>query len=360
VNTSHAHLVLPAQQSTYQKFAHHTPEIRAAALTGFIEVCYFVGLDPFELLREANISTSFLNDAENRHAALPVVQMIERAAARSGCESFGLLMAECRSFASLGPLSLLLQHLATIDDVLDALNEYHRLMNDVVSLECIRGDDSSAFCWVFAHGFERPQIIDLTVAVGYRIMSEALGGSWVPETVHLRRPQPSDPSVFELFFSAPIEFGSKFSGYSCATGSLRAPVPSAQPTMAEHARRLLELLPSKGEYSPVSDATRRAIALLLPNGTTKLSAVAANLGMSGRTLQRRLALESTSFEFLLNLTRKDLAERFLLSSAQPMAFIADMLGYSTTAAFSRWFAAEYGMPPSSWRRTSPSTASATA
>lgn len=358
VNTTHAHLVLPPQQSTYEKFAPHTHEVRAAALTGFIEVCYFVGLDPFELLREANISTNFLNDPENRHAALPVVQMIERAAGRSGCESFGLLMAECRSFASLGPLSLLLQHLATIDDVLNALNEYPRLMNDVVSLECIRGDDLSAFCWVFAHGFEQPQIIDLTVAIGYRIMSEALGGSWVPETVHLRRPQPHDPSVFELFFSAPIEFGSKFSGYSCATGSLRAPVLTAQPMMAEHARRLLELLPSKGEYSPVSDATRRAISLLLPKGATKLSAVAANLGMSGRTLQRRLALEATSFEYLLNLTRKDLAERFLLSSAQPMSFIAEMLGYSTTAAFSRWFASEFGTPPSSWRKNNPAIACA--
>ena len=35
-------------------------EVRAAALTGFIEVCYFVGLDPFQLLREAKISARFL------------------------------------------------------------------------------------------------------------------------------------------------------------------------------------------------------------------------------------------------------------------------------------------------------------
>jgi len=324
--------------------------VRAAALTGFIEVCYFVGLDPFELLRDARINARFLDDTENRHAAAPVIEMIETAAAKSRCDSFGLLMAESRSFASLGPLALLLQHLGTIDEVLSALNEYGRLMNDVVSLECIRGEESSAFCWVIAYGCETPQIVDLTVAMGYRLLTEALGGGWAPETVHFRHPAPADPGEFEKFFAVPIEFDSKFSGYSCATGSLRAPVPTAEPMMADHARRLLELIPVQSEYAPTSDATRRAISLLLPNGTTKLSTVAANLGMTGRTLQRRLALEGTSFEKLLNFTRKDLAERFLLASQRPLGFIAEMTGYSTSAAFSRWFASEYGDPPSVWRR----------
>ena len=325
-------------------------EVRAAALTGFIEVCYFVGLDPFELLREARINPRFLDDPENRHAASPVLNMIEGAAAKSRCDSFGLLMAESRSFASLGPLSLLLQHLATIDEVLNALNDYSRLMNDVVSLNCIRGEESSAFCWVFAHGFEATQTIDLAVAMGYRVLTEGLGGSWVPDTVHIRHPPPADLSDFDKFFAVPVEFDSNFSGYSCATGSLRAPVPTADPLMADHARRLLELIPVQSEYAPTSDATRRAISLLLPNGTTKLSTVAANLGMTGRTLQRRLALEGTSFEKLLNFTRKDMAERFLLASQRPLGFIADMTGYSTSAAFSRWFASEYGEPPSVWRR----------
>ena len=325
-------------------------EVRAAALTGFIEVCYFVGLDPFELFRQASISPRFLDDPENRHAARPVLDMIEGAAAQSRCDSFGLLMAETRSFASLGPLSLLLQHLGTIDEVLDTLNEYRRLMNDVVSLECIRGRDSSVFCWVIATGFETTQAIDLAVATGFRILTEALGGSWAPEAIHFRHPPPADLKTFERFFPVPMEFESKFSGYSCASDSLNAPVPAAEPMMAEHARRLLELMPLRGEYAPVSDATRRAISLLLANGTTKLSAVAANLGMNARTLQRRLAMEGTSFEALLNFTRRDLAERFLLATEHPVGSVADMLGYSSTGAFGRWFASEYGEPPSVWRR----------
>jgi AraC-like DNA-binding protein len=325
-------------------------EVRAASLTGFIEVSFFVGLDPFELLRRAKISPRFLEDAENRHAARPVTEMIEDAAAQSHCDSFGLLMAECRSFASLGPLSLLLQHLSDVGEILDAVNDYRRLMNDVVSLECLRGEESSAFCWIVAPGFEKPQTVDLAVAVGYRMLTEALGGRWAPEVVHFSHPPPHDLKRFQQFFSVPIEFDSKFSGYSCASVSLLAPVPTAQPAMADHARRLLELVPVNGEYTPVSDAAHRAISLLLPNGAAKLASVAANLGMNGRTLQRRLALEGTSFEALLNHTRKDVAERFLAASTQSIGFIAEMVGYSSTGAFTRWFASEFGSSPSTWRK----------
>ena len=325
-------------------------EVRAATLTGFIEVSYYAGLDPFQLFRRAKISPRFLDDPENRHAARPVTQMIEDAAARSHCEAFALLMAECRSFASLGPLSLLLQHLESVGDVLEALNEHRRLMNDVVSLECIRGEESSAFCWIVAPGYETPQTIDLAVAVGYRILTEGLGRRWAPETVHFGHAPPRDLRTFQQFFSVPIEFNSSFSGYSCATQSLETPIPAAEPMMADHARRLLELIPVRGDHTPLSDAAHRAISLLLPSGGAKLAAVAANLGMNARMLQRRLAIEGTSFEVLLNETRKDVAQRFLIASPQPVGFIAGMAGYSSTAAFTRWFASEFGTSPSAWRR----------
>jgi AraC-like DNA-binding protein len=325
-------------------------KVRAASLTGFVEVSYYLGIDPYEMLRRAKISTQFLDDPENRHDALPVIEMLEDAAQRSQCENFGLLMADCRSFSSLGPLSLLLEHLTTAGDILDALNQYRLLMTDVASLECIRGEESSVFCWIAAPGFERPQATDLAVAAGYRILTEALGGRWAPEAVHLTHPAPSDPIPFHQFFSVPMEFGAKFNGYSCATSTLETGLRTADPAMAAHARRLLELIPTDDQYAPVSDAARRAIALLLPGGGVKLAGVAANLGMDARTLERRLALEGNSFEALVNDTRKEVAGRFLIASEQPVGSIAQVTGYSSAAAFRRWFASEFGQSPSAWRR----------
>src|SRR3954454_7995151 len=167
---------------------------------------------------------------------------------------------------------------------------------------------------------------------------------------HQSHPPQDYVRTFHQLFSVPLAFAARFSGYSCVTASLEAPVAGAEPAMAGHARRLLELIPIAGEYAPISDAAQRAISLLLPSGGTKLGAVAANLGMNARTLQRRLALEGTSFETLLNETRKDLAERFLTASSQPIGFIAEMVGYSSTGAFTRWFSSEFQESPSGWRK----------
>ena len=94
-------------------------QMRAATLTGYIEVARHVGLDPFELLRSYEISPTFLDDPENRHAAEPIVELLEESARQSNCGAFGLLMAECRSFAELGPLCLLLERLPNVRSVVN-------------------------------------------------------------------------------------------------------------------------------------------------------------------------------------------------------------------------------------------------
>src|SRR5262245_57037438 len=88
-----------------------TPRVRAVTLTSYIEVARFVGLDPYAMLMEKRINPQQLADPELRLSAAAVISLLEDSASLSGCMEFGILMAKCRSFASLGPLSLLLQHL---------------------------------------------------------------------------------------------------------------------------------------------------------------------------------------------------------------------------------------------------------
>src|SRR5688572_14286621 len=95
-------------------------QVRAVTLTGYLEVARFVGLDGRRMLRQAGISLEALEDPENRIPAAPIVRLLENSAEQSGCENFGLLMAEARSFASVGPLSLLLERLANAREIVNA------------------------------------------------------------------------------------------------------------------------------------------------------------------------------------------------------------------------------------------------
>ena len=178
--------------------------MRAATLTGYIEVARHVGLDPFELLRSYEISPTFLDDPENRHAAEPIVELLEESARQSNCGAFGLLMAECRSFAELGPLCLLLERLPNVRSVVNALGEYRRHFNDIMNIALDESGETPIVQVELLPEFAFPQITDFTIARLYRNLSGASGGRWQPLCLHLMplRPyQPIEYRVWSVMFS---------------------------------------------------------------------------------------------------------------------------------------------------------------
>ncbi len=313
-------------------------------------MAHALGLDPFEMLSRSGIHPSLLDDPESRYAAGPVVELLEASAMQSGYDSFGTRLAESRSFANLGPLSLLLEHLATVDDVVRALVQYRRLMNDIILLECVREAEVSVLRWVIDPDFASPQIVDLVMALGYRVLTEVSGRGWYPEAVHFSHSAPTDVAPLRKFYATRLEFECEFNGYSCLTSSLSVPTSHADPIMAKNARRLLDLVDLPSEAEPLSTAVRRAISLLLPIGKATLNSVAATLAMKPRTLQRHLDQESTAFATLLNEARRDLAKHYLADTAHSMSVIAELLGYASQSSFGAWFVTEFHTAPTAWRQ----------
>jgi AraC-like DNA-binding protein len=308
-----------------------------------------VGLDPFELLRQFAISPSFLDNPENRHAAEPIVELLEESARRSGCDAFGVLMAECRSFAELGPLCLLLERLPTVRSAVKALSEYRRHFNDIMNIALEEDGETSLITVELLPEYALPQITDFTVARLHRNLEGASGGRWHPASLHLAHQKPVDAAVYQRYFACRIEWDSSFNGFSCARASLNLPNPLADETRARHASHLLDLVQLGPEDAPVGDQARRAILLLLPTGRATLDHVATNLGLTPSALRRRLERENQLFANLLNEVRRELAQRYLSNSAHSITEISDLIGYTSISSFSRWFTNEFGMPPINWR-----------
>ena len=84
-------------------------------------------------------------------------------------------------------------------------------------------------------------------------------------------------------------------------------------------------------------------------GRATIEQVAQTQGMNVRTLQRRLEECGVTFSDLVNGVRRDLVIRYLENPSYSLGRIADMLGYSMPSSFTRWFIAQFGMPPASWR-----------
>jgi AraC-like DNA-binding protein len=88
--------------------------------------------------------------------------------------------------------------------------------------------------------------------------------------------------------------------------------------------------------------------MLLPGGLCSVDRVAQHLGAHRRTLNRHLAAEGESVATIINAVRAELAEEYLTNSKRKLYEVAELLGFSSAADFSRWFRGQFGTTPSDW------------
>ena len=329
--------------------AGHVPQVRAVSLTSYIPLAQSLGLDPFALLAEFGIDPRHLRKPEYRIPADAVSGLLSESAARSGCEAFGLLLAEKRSFSSLGPLSLLLRHERSLRSVLDRVIAYRRLMSDILDFELEEdGDEARLRVWVTPDVATR-QCVELAMALTCRFLGSAIFGGWHPSDVHFQHPAPADFQVHQRLFRAPLRFDSTFHGFVFPSATLDRENAYANAGFAEHAQQYVDLLARQLPGPSLAEQVRTTVKGLLPAGTATLATAAAQLSLHPRTLQRKLAADGFFFADLVETIRQGTARDLLANTNLPLAQVALLVGYASPASFSRWFAGLHGQPPREWR-----------
>ena len=96
-------------------------------------------------------------------------------------------------------------------------------------------------------------------------------------------------------------------------------------------------------------SVEQLIKILLPAGRASVQVCAASMGMTVRTLQRTLDAEGETFSHLLNRARMHLATQYLANRRMRITDIADLLGYSSIGAFTRWHSQAFGCSPKTAR-----------
>ena len=110
-----------------------------------------------------------------------------------------------------------------------------------------------------------------------------------------------------------------------------------------------ELARKKSEFT-VAGRVKWVLMRLLGGPSPEIHDVAKELGMSCRTLQRRMTAEQTTFRRLISDARRELARSYLLQPALELAEVACLLGYEDPNSFFRAFREWEGTTPSEWRQ----------
>jgi AraC-like DNA-binding protein len=183
---------------------------------------------------------------------------------------------------------------------------------------------------------------------------ELSGAPCLPNRVWFAHPAPEDVSELVRHLGTPdIRFGVGANGVELDASILALPIRSADAALLtfldRQAKSAIELAPA---VSAFLDQVRRAIREQMERvgrGVPTLEGVAKSLGVSPRTLQRRLGEESCSFRDAVESVREELARRYLADPAMGMGEIAFRLGYSEVSAFLRAFKRWTGVTPSQFR-----------
>jgi AraC-like DNA-binding protein len=196
-----------------------------------------------------------------------------------------------------------------------------------------------------------------SVAAGIRVMANWLAGGHVPAVeLFFRHPAPAGLPVdeYQRVLNAPVQFGAAHDearfpaafldlAVANADASLFVPVvQAAEQRLAAHHRAMRE--------PPIVQEVRAVIQAHLARDAARLPEAAAALGLTPRTLQRKLAGAGTTFSGLLDLTRRELAQIYLRDRGLSLAEIAFLLGFSEQSSFSHAFRAWFGDTPASWRQ----------
>lgn len=325
-----------------------------AAATGLIDAIKAAGGDPERLLRSVGLDPAAVAD---RHAFIPSAGFtlaLEEAARVTGDDCFGLHFGERYHPKDIGPLVYVMLNSPTMAVAFENVARYLHIFNEAATVSFTRSQPYALLrhrlSGVPMHASRQHEEYVLTVGLAtIRLMA---GSEWRPVEVRFEHDAPSLTEEHTRVFGAPVLFRCDGNVMVIEREFCDQQVPTADrrlyPILEEYLERQLERTPSE---APLVVAVGRAIEQAMSNGEPRLGQVARALGVSGRTLQRRLNECGVEYKTLVADIRRRLALRYLADLKHTLSEVAYLLGYSEISAFSRAFKRWTGVAPSEHRRS---------
>src|SRR5215472_5522595 len=309
------------------------------------------GLDTHALFEEAGLELAALSDADARFPTEGISLLWRLAVTRSGNLAIGLVNSGVVKPGSFDVVAYAMMSSPNLLGMLERAVRYVDVLSEAATLSL--ADDQE----------------------GYRLILELFGGKhpvprqrfefdlmtllsffrWVtnrdlrPLAFELRFPSPDDLRPYQDAFKCPLRFNAPVNALLFARADVTLPLPTAHAELAEvHERIACEHL-QRLDPAQTCHRVRGVIIRHLPDGEPRRSKIAAILGMRERTLHRRLAAEGTSFQRLLDDTRRELAQHHLGQREVSLADAAYLLGFSDQSSFFRAARRWFGTSPRHYR-----------
>jgi AraC-like DNA-binding protein len=321
------------------------------------------GIDLKSLVKKSGLAEGQIKDRGARLHVQQQIKFLNLMALASQDDLLGFHLAQSSDLRQLGLLYYVASSSATLGDALQRMERYVSIVNEGLALRCIEGQRIKIiFDYVSVPRHSDRHQIEFCMTAALRLCRLLTGRRLAPTRVRLSHRSRKQDSELSAYFGRNIEFGARRDELIFHGAVKKAAVISADPYLNElmvaNCEAAIAGRPTRRR--PLRSAVENAIAPLLPHGNARASEIAKQLGMSQRTLSRRLSIEGITFSRILEQLRADLSRQYLADQALSISRIAWLLGYQEVGAFTNAFKRWTGKTPrqarprKAWRGHSPS------
>jgi AraC-like DNA-binding protein len=314
-----------------------------------------MGVERHALLSDAGLTENALQSASERLPVSQFIRFYQLAESRVGSPDLGLHVGRIIYFTGLNLHLYMTTICRNLKEYLNVIPSTINLRGDLGRVVIRPEGDFIRLEW---HPLD-PSTATVRFLSDEMLASSALiVGSICAQGVPVLRaqfsyPRPADTRLLEQVFCAQLKFDCPVSCLYFPRKSLRYPLIKLGYDLGVEfkaaPRSLFDAYGERDREDPFLRDMKVAIRRALPSGTLTVDTLSGDLGISRRTLQRRLTARESSFKQLLQNMREELALRYLCDARLGITEIAFLLGYSDQASFSNAFRGWRNCSPSEYR-----------
>lgn len=315
-----------------------------------------MGVDCERMLLMVGINPDALNQSQSYVSSESMEELIALLAEASGDPCFGLHSSNFIQPSSYSVLGYIALNCATPRAIQAKIPIYEKLVGDMGTTSIERRGGYTLQRWdcqfqnPIARRHEIDNVMGSWIKYARRFLSfEACEKVWLEHSAPRSKTLESE---YQKTYGCEVLFDQPASGLMLSNHLLDQPLPQADEqmlqVMLDHATKQLADLDS---HDSIAHQVKNLLKLMLKRTVPSSEEIAKELGLSNRSLQRKLASENTNFNSLLNELRYELAIHYLKNSQLSLDSIAHELGYSETRSFHRSFKNWAGMTAGTYRKT---------
>lgn len=309
------------------------------------------GLDPRSFTEEIGIAPETLRDVRARLPSQLADIAFRKALTVIPDPAFALLAAQCWHPSNLGTMGYAWLSSRTLHTGLKRMERFSRIIGSRFTYRCV--EEPTGLRLVFDHGRGDAEIghviTDFSLSILFDMCRTNFGRELNATAVRLRRPQPADPTPWQAFYGCDISFGANEDSLLLDSATVNTPLPTANIPLANTFDAILTEQLATFFQDDIVSRCKACLLQQLTSGLPSAQEVSAALGLSLRSLQRKLHDLGLSYQGVLDESRHELARRYLDDPARSVTEITFLLGFSEQSAFTRAFKRWSGMSPTTYR-----------